>query len=172
MNVNMLDFGLFRALKRLCSDPKRYIVCFLGMNKMVEENTNVLTIRKKDLWRYSTFILGAIIFLGFLFFMSKGTTGEVIGGPGEIVEVKTVLQGFKYSPDSITVKEGSKVRLTIENRDNVNHGLHLPQFGIVEGQPPLGVKTVEFVAREIPNNGQAVPTCSQEHGETLTFNVI
>jgi len=96
----------------------------------------------------------------------------VPGGPGEIVEFKTVLQGFQYNPDTITVKKGSIVRLTIENRDNVFHGLHLPQFGIQDSQEPLGTKTIEFTAIETPSNGQPIYSCTQEHGETLTFNVV
>ena len=89
-----------------------------------------------------------------------------------IVEVRTLLQNFQYNPDVITVKEGSKVRLIIDNRDSVNHGLHLPQFGVVRGLQPNAINTIEFTAIDSPTNGQAVPTCSQEHGETLTFNVV
>jgi len=120
-------------------------------------------------------IFVVIIAAGFLFFISSNSqsiTGNVIaavGGPGETVEIKTVIHGFKYNPDTITIKEGSKVRLTIENKDNVVHGLHLPQFGIVDSQPPLNTKTVEFIAVDNPTNGQAVPTCTQEHRETLTY---
>jgi len=122
--------------------------------------------------------LGLFVFVlvvGFMFTRGGSITGSAVavaGGPGEVVEINTVLQAFQYSPDVITVKKGSTVKLTIDNKDNVEHGLHLPQFGIVEGIPPLGTKTVQFTAVEAPNNGQAVPTCALEHGETLTFNVI
>jgi len=121
-------------------------------------------------------IFVVILVVGFLvtqgnFKSSNPVTGNavVLGNPGEVVEVKTTIKNFKYEPDIITVKEGSFVRLTIENKDNVVHGLHLPQFGIVDSQPALATKTVEFKAIVTPTNGQAVPTCSQEHGETLTF---
>ena len=124
-------------------------------------------------------IFVSIVVIGFFFISGgsspQGITGNAIavgGGLGEIVDVKTTIQNFKYSPDTITVKKGSRVRLTIENKDNVIHGLHLPQFGIVDSQQPLNTKTVEFIAIETPSNGQAVPTCSQEHGETLTFNIV
>lgn len=142
---------------------------------MDEDNT--IKISKKQIWKYSTFLLFTLVIVGGFFIFSDGNsgiTGNAIatGGPGEIVEVKTVIQGFKYNPDTITIKEGSRVRLTIQNKDNVVHGLHLPQFGIVDIQPALNTKTFEFIATETPTNGQAVPTCSQEHGETLTFNVI
>jgi len=116
-----------------------------------------------------------VIVAGFMFTRGGSITGNVVavsGGPGEIIEINTVLHNFQYSPDVITVKKGSTVKLTIDNKDNVEHGLHLPQFGIVEGISPLSTKTVQFTAVEGPNNGQAAFTCAQEHGETLTFNVI
>jgi len=139
---------------------------------MTEEN--IIKISKKKLWRYSTFVLVGVLMIMVLFNGDRNITGNVVavGGAGEIVEVKTVIQGFQYQPDVVTVKEGSLVRLTIENKDNVLHGLHLPQFGLVESTPPLATKTFEFKAIETPTNGRAVPTCSREHGETLTFNIV
>ena len=143
---------------------------------MSEEN---ITIKKDALWKYSTFLLFGVAILG-IFFMftgdgSSGVKSNVLdagGGPGELVEIKTTIKGFQYNPDVINIKEGSRVRLTIKNKDNVVHGLHLPQFGIVDSQPALGTKTVEFIAEITSTNGQAVPTCSLEHGETLTFNIV
>jgi len=103
----------------------------------------------------------------------SSSAGNVVGAlDNGIVEVRTVLQNYQYNPDTITVSKGSKVRLTIENRDNVVHGLNLHQFGIVGSQPPNAVKTVVFTAIETPTNGQPIPTCSEAHGETLTINVV
>ena len=128
------------------------------------------------------FIVMALALVGFwglvlMFNSSSPTIGTAVlatqnqanqnivpGGPGQIVELKIQIQNFQYAPDTITVKRGSIVRLTIENKDNVVHGLHLPQFGIQESQAALGTKTVEFTAIETPSNGQAVATCTQEHG--------
>ena len=143
---------------------------------MTDENIHTITISKKQIWKYLTFILiGVFLIIGFTTLRGGGSaTGNVVasGGPGEIVEINTVIQGNKYIPDTITVNEGSTVRLTIQSKDNVGHGLHLPQFGIIDSITPLGTKTVQFTAIEVRTNGQAVPTCSQEHGETLTFNVV
>ena len=101
------------------------------------------------------------------------STGNVVTAPDSgIVEVRTILQNYQYNPDTITVSKSSKVRLTIENRDNVVHGLNLHQFGIVGSQQPNAVKTVVFTAIETPTNGQPIPTCSEAHGETLTINVV
>ena len=112
----------------------------------------------------------------FAFFMFKGgnstPTGNFVKSVDGLTEVTTTIQGFKYSPDIITVNKGDKVKLTIVNKDNVPHGLHLPQFGLVDGTPAGATKTFEFVAIEGSTNGQATPTCNKEHGETLTFNVV
>ncbi len=139
----------------------------------IMENNNV-SIKKSTLWKGAVVVL--ITVLGF--FALKGNfgnelTGNVVAaGDNSVVEITTVLKEFKYQPDTITVKEGSTVRLTIDNKDNVNHGLHLMQFGVMRGLEPRSKTTVEFVAKETPTNGQAVPTCTQEHGETLTINVV
>jgi plastocyanin len=142
-----------------------------GDDKM--ENNDVL-IKKSTLWKGAVVVLIAVlVFFVFKSNFGNGVTGNVVtAGDNEVVEVSTLIQGFEYQPDTITVKKGSTVRLTIDNKDNVNHGLHLMQFGVMRGLEPRSKTTVEFVAKETPTNGQAVPTCSQEHGETLTINVV
>jgi plastocyanin len=129
---------------------------------------------------YIIVILGVVVLLMGLVFVRNTSGGEdkiagaatSLAGKGDTVQVTTVLQNFKYNPDTITVKRGQKVQLTIENRDNVLHGLHLPQFGIVDSTQPKSTKIVTFTAIKTATNGQSVPTCSQEHGETLTINVV
>jgi len=131
-----------------------------------------IEIKKSNLWKGLTVVLAVAVV--FMFF--KGNTGPttnvIAASDNGIVEVRTTLQNFEYNPDVITVKEGSKVRLVIDNRDSVDHGLHLPQFGVVRGLQPNAINTIEFIAVDSPTNGQAMPTCSQEHGEVLTFNVV
>jgi len=131
-----------------------------------------VSIKKSTIWKGAAVI--AILLVAFFIFKGGGEspTGNVMKSVGGVTEVKTTLQGFQYNPDTITVKKGTTVRLTIENKDNVNHGLHLMQFGVVDSIPALSTKTVEFTAIETPTNGQAMPTCSQEHGETLTINAV
>jgi len=115
-------------------------------------------------------IFVAIVIVGFIFISGgdeSSITGNVVNVPGEIMEVTTTIQGLQYNPDTITLKEGSTVRLTVINKDNFGHAFNLKQFGITGSLQPNSKKTVEFVATK--TNGQAVYTCSQEHGETLTF---
>ena len=113
------------------------------------------------------FIIVAVI-AGFMFLGGdKAQTGNAVIAEDGFFEVTTTLQGFRYSPDTITLEEGSKVRLTVDNKDNVLHAFNLKQFGIIGSVQPRSTKTVEFTATK--TNGQEVYTCSQQHGETLTF---
>ena len=117
------------------------------------------------------YILGifAVVVAGFMFLGGDKTqiTGNAIGTGNDFVEVTTTIQGLQYNPDTITLNEGDNVRLTIINKDNFGHAFNLKQFGITGSLQPGSTKTVEFTATK--TNGQAVYTCSQEHGETLTF---
>jgi len=139
-------------------------------------------IKKSTFWKglggILAIVIGIMIFNGNIDLSRGGGSGTTptgnvaLANSDGIVVVKTLLQGFQYKPDVITVKEGSKVRLVIDNRDSVDHGLHLPQFGVVRGLVPNAINTIEFTAVDSPSNGLAMPTCSQEHGEVLTFNVV
>ena len=106
---------------------------------------------------------------GFMFFGGDEAqiTGNVVGTGNGFVEVTTTIQGSRYNPDTITLNEGDNVKLTIINKDNFGHAFNLKQFGITGSLQPSSTKTVEFIATK--TNGQSVYTCSQEHGETLTF---
>ncbi len=127
---------------------------------------------KSTLFVFGIFVVAVTMFVFSGNGISSSENVVVVGSPGEVVEIKTTLEGFKYSPDTVTVKKGSIIKLVIDNKDSVNHGLHLPEFGVVDSIPPRSIKTVQFDAIEASTNGQAVPTCSQEHGETLTIITV
>lgn len=78
-----------------------------------------------------------------------------------------VLQNKAYSPDIIKLKLGETVVFNIDNRDNESHGLHLPQFGVAQGVPPLQKTSVQFVANQ---TGSVETSCAQGHPEKI--NVI
>jgi len=148
-----------------------------GENTM--KNEMEFKVTKDTLWKVATVILLILLISfglkwGFPITSNavKSADGNSVKSVDGIVEVTTTLKGFKYNPDVITVKEGETVKLTIVNKDDVSHGLHLMQFGVMESIPAGSTKKVEFVAKETPTNNEATPTCSEEHGETLTINVV
>ncbi|NQV92016.1 hypothetical protein HQ489_06090 [Candidatus Woesearchaeota archaeon] len=130
-----------------------------------------ISIKKSTMWKGAGLVLIAVI--GFFLFQGgdNNVTGNVVGSVNGITEITTTIQGFQYFPAEFTVNKGDTVKLTIINKDNVLHGLHLPQFGLGGGTPAGATKMYEFTAVEGPTNGMAIPTCSQEHGETLTIIV-
>lgn len=78
-----------------------------GKKEDVEtKNSNVITIRKNSLWKYSTFILAAIIIIGvFVIFIGKDApvapTGQVINNPAgsvspkpEVGKININLEGY------------------------------------------------------------------------------
>ncbi len=73
----------------------------------------------------------------------KGLTGTV--DASEVAEINMKAKKWEFIPDTITVKEGTKVVLSIESID-VSHGILLPEFGINESLKPGKLTTVEFIA--------------------------
>ena len=114
-------------------------------------------------------IFFVIVVAGFMFLGGDKAqiTGNVVGTGESFVEVTTTIKGLQYNPDTITLNEGDNVKLTVINKDSFGHAFNLKQFGITGSIRPGSTKTVEFIATK--TNGQAIYTCSQEHGETLTF---
>ena len=94
-------------------------------------------------------------------------TGTAAAGP--IKEFDAVINGFSYSPPSITVHVGDIVRINIRNRDTVTHGISLPVFGVQEFVRPGQTKTIQFVANQ---QGSGETFCSTDHGEKLLIKVI
>lgn len=174
LELSFLGTGLLGISVVYLSNKITTKTCSIAVPGGSTMERNYVSIKKSTLWKGVVVMLIAV--LGFFVFQrnfGNGVTGNVVAaGDSGMMEIATVLKDFEYQPDTITVKKGSTVRLTIDNKDNVNHGLHLMQFGVMRGLEPKSKTTVEFVAKETPTNGQVVPTCAQEHGETLTINVV
>ncbi len=90
----------------------------------------------------------------------------------ESSKVKTfnlVLKNYQYQPSTIKVNLNDEVVLNVDNQDNVEHGLHLPTYNIIESVPSLQKKQVRFVATK---TGTEVGVCSSDHGERLNVEVL
>lgn len=64
---------------------------------------------------------------------------------GNVKEFTLTAKRFEFSPSTITVNKGDKVKITITSMD-VTHGFSLPDFNINERLEPNQPVTVEFVA--------------------------
>ena len=104
--------------------------------------------------------------------VGQSPTGEVSAESSQEPGVKTFstyIQNFRYNPENINVNLGDTVRVTIQNRDSVTHGISLPIFGVSQFVRPGQITTIEFVADK---TGNPETFCSTDHGEKLLINVI
>jgi nitrosocyanin len=53
---------------------------------------------------------------------------------------------WRFDPESITVDKCDRVKVTVSNEDNFDHGVAIDAFGISQRLPALGSITIEFVA--------------------------
>ncbi len=113
------------------------------------------------------YLIGVLVLLvgavGYLFFRINSLSDNTPG----VKSFEIVLQNQAYSPDTVRVKLGDTVVFNIDNKDNEDHGLHLPQFGVAEGVPPLQKTSVRFVANQA---GTVATSCATNHPEKI--NVI
>ncbi|MRX71150.1 cytochrome C oxidase subunit II [Bacillus lacus] len=85
----------------------------------------------------------------------------IIGYAGKEVE------DFRFEPEELAVKQGDKVRLTLESDDEIEHGLTI--FGISK-QLKQG-ETLEFIAEEPGEHiGQCSVFCGAGHA-VMTFKL-
>jgi len=85
-----------------------------------------------------------------------------------VKEFNTVIQNYRYSPESINVNFGDKVKINIKNNDRITHGISLPIFGVNTGVRPGQTTTIEFVANQ---RGNPETFCSTDHGEKLLIQI-
>ena len=96
-------------------------------------------------------LLIALLIAGVLLFGCSGqASGSVntpppAGGSGKTIEIQMTAKQFEYSPSTITVKKGDRVKLLITSQD-VTHGFSLPDFGVSATIEPGKTTTVEFTA--------------------------
>jgi len=63
----------------------------------------------------------------------------------DVVEIDMTAKQWEFTPSTITVNEGDKVKLNIKSVD-VTHGFSLSEFGVSERLTPGKTTTVEFTA--------------------------
>ena len=96
-------------------------------------------------------------------------TGSVASTPStDVKEFNTVIQNYRYNPESINVNFGDRVRINIKNNDGVTHGISLPVFGVQEFVRPGQTTTIQFTANQ---RGNPETFCSTDHGEKLLIQI-
>jgi len=99
---------------------------------------------------------------------ASNTDGYAPVSSAAVKEFNTVIQNYRYNPESINVNFGDRVRINIKNNDGVTHGISLPVFGVQEFVRPGQTTTIQFVANQ---RGNPETFCSTDHGEKLLIQI-
>ncbi len=76
---------------------------------------------------------------------SEASKGIETGVVKEFTVVSKKLE-WTFEPESITVEQGDRIKLTVINEDDFDHGVAIDAFGISQRLPANGTINVEFVA--------------------------
>jgi plastocyanin len=96
-------------------------------------------------------------------------------------EFDIVIQNNRYNPSTVTVNQGDRVVINVTNRDQISHGIAIPEFGAtVPGGHAIPGRTVtmDFLASRKTTVDAAVcggarpEDKTDTHGEELIVNVI
>lgn len=112
-------------------------------------------------------IIGGYFILRGLPFNSDGHTAAL--EDKNLTKISVVVSSRKYEPERIEVPLGATIELSVQNKDDEQHGLFISDFGIQETVGPRDSKTIRFVADRV---GTATTSCSSIHPEKLIISVI
>ena len=94
---------------------------------------------------------GALLLIAFVLWFFLGPKGQpvaaIAAAPGGSVDVTVVVEGG-YTPSHIEVPAGSRVRLTLDRREDnpCSDEIVIPDFGIRRSLPAHAKTTIEFTA--------------------------
>ncbi len=104
--------------------------------------------------KYVNFLVFAVFLMGSGVVYQKYYRPKEIGcvaPTGNVVtlDVRSIKDQWKFSPENIIVKKGDKVMLNIFNEDDYDHGFAIEAFGVNKRLFPGAVTPVEFVACKV-----------------------
>lgn len=81
--------------------------------------------------------------------VEEETPPAEVGQEAEVREITVEGQEFSFSPGSITVTEGERIRLTFTNVGSFPHNFIVDELGIAtQTIPPGGSDTIEFTSNQ------------------------
>lgn len=99
-------------------------------------------------WAIALTAIALIAFVNWFFLGSKGTPVVIAAAaPGATVDVTVVVEGG-YTPSTIEVPAGARVRMTLDRREDnpCSDELVIPDFGIRQSLPAFAKTVTEFTA--------------------------
>lgn len=79
-------------------------------------------------------------------FGSKGDNAPIETGVVKEMTIVSKKLEWRFEPEDIEVEQGDRLKLTVINEDDFDHGFAIDAFGISQRLPAYGTIYVEFVA--------------------------
>lgn len=98
-------------------------------------------------WGIAVAAIALIAFINWFFLGRRRPAVVAAGSPGDVVDVHIRVEGG-YTPSVIEVPSGSRVRMTLDRREDnpCSDELVIPDFGIRRSLPAFKNTVIEFVA--------------------------
>lgn len=98
-------------------------------------------------WAIAAAALALIAAVNWFFLGTRRAVAVAAGAPGGLVDVTVLVEGG-YSPSTIEVPAGSRVRMTFDRREDnpCSDEIVIPDFGIRTALPPHARTSLEFTA--------------------------
>jgi plastocyanin domain-containing protein len=98
-------------------------------------------------WGIGVAAVALIAFVNWFFLGNKGTARVAAAEPGGLVDVTVVVEGG-YTPSTIEVPAGSRVRMTLDRREDnpCSDEIVIPDFGLRQSLPAFAKTVLEFTA--------------------------
>ena len=98
-------------------------------------------------WAIAVAAVALIAFVNWFFLGSKGTPLVAAAQTGGVVDVTVVVEGG-YTPSTIEVPAGSRVRMTFDRREDnpCSDEIVIPDFGLRQALPAFAKTVLEFTA--------------------------
>ena len=99
-------------------------------------------------WAIALAAIALIAFVNWFFLGKRGAPVVAAASqPGGVVDVTVVVEGG-YTPSTIEVPAGSRVRLTLDRREDnpCSDELVIPDFGVRQSLPAFAKTVTEFTA--------------------------
>lgn len=98
--------------------------------------------------KYIILLIGLVLLVGAGIAYKQFSGKTAVQETGEVKEYTIYARKNKWNwdPDTFAVTQGDRVKLTVINEDDYDHGFAIDQFGISQRLPARGTIHIEFIA--------------------------
>lgn len=116
----------------------------------------------KYIWLIVILAVVIIAGIGYRTFLLAEEKKPVETGVVREITITAKKDEWRFVPEEIEVNRGDRLKLTVVNEDDYDHGIGIDAFGISQRMPALGTIKIEFVVTQA---GEFPIICSVPCGE-------